>query len=321
MASPPVGPPRPRRGSFVGPVILILIGVFLLLCTLYPGFDPWPWLFRYWPVILIAIGLGKIWDSYYARQHPERATSPWITGTGLAWIVLILLFMLVFWHGRHWHRHGWDDSWIESRSEKHDTQAVELQGAKSVSVDVQFPAGRFEATGGSSRLLDADFGWYGERPNVNYSVSGDHGQLTVSGHSNLTPFGTTDNDWHLRFGADVPMDFNLNVGAGETYLRFDQLDIQRLNVQMGAGRLDLNLTGPRKSTLDADIEGGVGSAIIRLPRDVGVRVDASGGIGSVNADGLRREGATYENDAYGKTPTSIEMTVHGGVGEIDLIEQ
>jgi N-terminal domain of toast_rack, DUF2154 len=319
MASPPVGPPR--HSSFVGPVILILVGVFFLFWTLYPGFDPWPWLLRYWPVILIAIGLGKIWDSYYAHQHPERATSPWITGTGLAWIILILLFTLVFWHGRHLHRWGWDDSWSEPRGEKHDAQAVELQGAKSVSVDVEFPAGRLEATGGSNRLLDADFGWYGVRPTVDYAVAGGHGQLTLTGKSNVTPFGTTDNNWHLRFGGDVPMDFNLNVGAGETYLRFDQIDLQRLNVHMGAGRLDLNLTGARKSNLDADIEGGVGSAMIRLPKDVGVRVEASGGIGSVNVDGFHREGGTYENDAYGKTPTSIEMTVHGGVGEIDLVEQ
>jgi predicted membrane protein len=68
------------------------------------------------------------------------------------------------------------------------------------------------------------------------------------------------------------------------------------------------------------VEGGVGSAMIRLPRDVGVRVNASGGIGSVNADGFRRDGDSYENDAYGKTASSIDMTVHGGIGEIDLIE-
>lgn len=315
----PGGPPRHR--SFVGPILLIALGVFFLLINLYPEFDPWPWLFRYWPVILIVIGLGKIWDSYYAHEHPDRAAAPWITGTGIAWIVLILLFMLVFWHGRHWHRWGWQDRWIEPRGEMHDTQAVELQGAKSVAANLQFPAGRLDITGGSSRLLDADFGWYGYRPTVDYAVTGDHGQLTVTGKSNLTPFGNTDNEWRLRFGSDVPMDVNLNIGAGESYLRFGGVNLQHLTVHMGAGRLDLDLTGPRKSNIDADVEGGVGSAMIRLPRDVGVRVNASGGIGSVNADGLRREGDTYENDSYGRTPTSINLAIHGGVGEIDLVEQ
>lgn len=315
----PGAPPRHR--SLAGPILLIAIGVFFLLINLYPGFDPWPWLFRYWPVILIVIGLGKIWDSYYAHQRPDRAAAPWITGTAIAWIVLILLFMLVFWHGRHWHRWGWNDPWIEPRGERHDSQSVELQGAKSVAVNVQFPAGRLEVTGGSSRLLDADFGWWGVRPTMDYGVTGGRGQLTLAGESNFTPFGNTDNNWRLRFGGDTPLDFNFNIGAGENYLRFDGLDVEHLMVHIGAGKLDLDLTGVQKRNLDAVIEGGVGSAMIRLPKDMGVRVSASGGIGSVNANGLRREGDAYENDAYGRTPTAIEMTVHGGVGEIDLVEQ
>lgn len=314
----PGAPPRHR--SFVGPLLLIALGVFFLMINLYPEFDPWPFL-RYWPVILILIGLGKIWDSYYSHQHPDRPSSPWITGTEIAWIILLIFFMLVFWHGRHWHRWEWRDRWDERGGEKHDTQAIELQGAKSVVANLDFPAGRLDIEGGASRLLDADFGWYGYRPTVGYAVTGDHGQLTVTGKSNLTPFGNTDNEWRLRFGGDVPMDVNLNIGAGESYLRFGGINLQHLNVHMGAGRLDLDLTGPRKSNLDAEVEGGVGSAIVRLPRDVGVRVNASGGIGSVNADGLRREGDTYENDVYGKTATAIDMTIHGGVGETDLVEQ
>ena len=47
---------------------------------------------------------------------------------------------------------------------------------------------------------------------------------------------------------------------------------------------------------------------------------ASGGIGAVDADGLTRQGDAYVNAAYGKASKNIEMNVHGGVGEIDLIE-
>jgi predicted membrane protein len=89
---------------------------------------------------------------------------------------------------------------------------------------------------------------------------------------------------------------------------------------MGAGQLDLDLTKLAPSNLQADIEGGAGQARIHLPKDVGVRVFASGGIGAVNADGLTRQGDAYVNAAYGKSAKNIEMNVHGGVGEIDLIE-
>jgi len=41
----------------------------------------------------------------------------------------------------------------------HDAQAIELQGAKSVNAEISMPAGELILTGGSSRLLDADFNY------------------------------------------------------------------------------------------------------------------------------------------------------------------
>ena len=60
---------------------------------------------------------------------------------------------------------------------------------------------------------------------------------------------------------------------------------------------------------------------VRLPRKVGVVVRASGGIGAVDAHGLRHENDEYTNEAYGKTPATIHLTVQGGVGQISLIEE
>lgn len=85
--------------------------------------------------------------------------------------------------------------------------------------------------------------------------------------------------------------------------------------------MDLDLTGERKGNLQAEIHGGVGSAKIRLPRDVGVRVHASGGIGSLETGGLKRDGDAYINDAYGKTAATITMNVEGGIGEIRLEQE
>ena len=82
-----------------------------------------------------------------------------------------------------------------------------------------------------------------------------------------------------------------------------------------------DLTGDRKSNLNVDIQGGVGQATIHLPSRVGVIAEAHGGIGSVNVSGLRRDGEDYVNDAYGKTPVTIHVQVHGGIGQVRLIEE
>jgi hypothetical protein len=326
------GVPR-HRHSIAGPVILIALGLIFLAWNFKPGADPWWILWHYWPLILIFVGVGKIWDSYWEKEHPGGSA---ISGVSVAWVVLLALFVVALWHGgtyanaprsRWWGRdfgRDWGRDWGRDagRRAQHLTKSVELQGAKSVSVHVQMPAGQLRLDGGADKLLDADFrydGWQGD-PQVNYLVTDGQGDLEINQSGNAPHFGNRYNDWRLQFGGAAPINLKLEMGAGQAWVRPTGLALSELNVQMGAGQLDLDLTGLKPGNLQADIEGGAGQARIHLPKDKGVRVFASGGIGAVNADGLTRQGDAYVNAAYGKSAQNIEMTVHGGVGEIDLIE-
>lgn len=55
----PVQPPPQKKQSIVGGVVLIVIGVLFLLQNLLPDFD----FGDYWPLILVAIGAGLLWNS------------------------------------------------------------------------------------------------------------------------------------------------------------------------------------------------------------------------------------------------------------------
>ena len=80
----------------------------------------------------------------------------------------------------------------------------------------------------------------------------------------------------------------------------------------------MDLTGDYSRGFDASIQGGVGEATVMLPSEVGVRATAEGGIGKINAEGLKREGNSFVNDAYGNSDVILEVDVEGGVGEINL---
>ena len=323
-APPPA--PCPRHKSYVGPIILIVLGVLFLTGNLLPGFDPWRFIWLFWPLILILIGLGKIWDIHYARQHPDETNRPPISGTGIAWIIVLALFLSLAWHRSP----AWDDPYGWSWSDRdggarvHDTQAVEVQGAKSVSADLEMPAGQLTLTGGSPRLLDADFDYEKRQGNpvVDYDVSGDRGELSVKQRQRHSFFGNNgNNDWNLRFNDAVPTDLRVHMGAGQSNLRLSGMNVNALEIHMGAGELNLDLTGERKTSLQGNIHGGAGHATIRLPKNVGVRVEASAGIGAINASGFTRDGNAYVNDLYGKTPSTINLNIHGGVGDLDLVEE
>ncbi len=309
----------PRRTSLVLPIVLVTIGAMFLYANWRPAFDPWPILRTYWPLILIFVGLGKMWDVTRARQNPDTTPRSGVSlGPTFGALAFVLVLVVLFWHGRAFTRDRHYSSDLQ-----HQSRTVDRQGAKSVDVSLETSAGEFNISGGSSHLLDADFNYSGsyETPRVDYNVADGVGHLNISQDSGGTHFGTTHNQWNLHFSNEVPLELKVQMGAGRGQLHLRDMPVTRLEMSMGAGQADLDLTGDRKNDLVANLEGGVGQVTIRLPRKVGVVVRASGGIGAVEAHGLRHEDGEYTNEAYGKTPATIRLTVQGGVGQISLIEE
>jgi hypothetical protein len=300
-----------RRGSIGGALIVIAIGIFFLVINLHPDLDAGSIVRRYWPVLLIAIGVGYMWDALMDRKYSEPGAPRHHSGAPIAVLIILIFFGIAVWQGR------------KSRPVLHQTQDVGLQGAQSVTTNIDIPAGSLDVAGGASanQLLNASFDYHESdgQPLVAYSVAGGHGDLSITQENKLNVhFALARNDWQLRFADSVPMDMNVQIGAGSSNLRLQGLSVKNLDVQTGVGQLDLDLTGPRKSDLHVDVHGGVGSAVIRLPKDVGVRVHASGGIGSVSPHGLTRDGDDYVNSALGKTPATIDLTIEGGIGSVSL---
>jgi hypothetical protein len=300
----------PRRGSFTSALIVIAIGVFFLLVNLQPGPDVWWYvLSRYWPVILIIVGLGKMWDAWMDRGSPDAAAPRHHSGGPIAVLIIVLFLGLALWRGR------------TVRAGLHDSQDIALQGAQSVTANIEIPAGTLDISGGATQLLSADFNYLEDngKPTIDYSVANGRGDLNITQENrHHLHFATARNDWRLRFAEKVPLDLNIQIGAGESNLRLPGLNVGTLDVNIGAGHVTLDLTGPRKTNLNVVIHGGVGAATIRLPKDVGVRVHASGGIGTVHSGGLTRDGDDYVNAVLGKTSAAIDVSIEGGVGAINL---
>jgi hypothetical protein len=62
---------QPYRRSLVGPFILIGIGVLFLMHNLV-GFDLIRIIRSYWPLILIVIGLWKLFEYYRVNKQVSR---------------------------------------------------------------------------------------------------------------------------------------------------------------------------------------------------------------------------------------------------------
>jgi len=301
----------------VFPIVLIGFGVLFLLRRWNPAFEPWSILRTYWPLILIFIGIGKIWDNVQRSRNPNAP--PGISlGATFGAVAFVLVIGMLIWHGRGF-SHGRGGVF----GTKHTTKIVDPQRAKSAHAKLEMSAGQLTINGGSANLLEADFNYSDsyDEPRVEYSVADGVGQLSVSQDSRSVHIGHSENGWSLHFSKDLPLELKIDMGAGQGNLHLRDIPLTRLDLNIGAGQVDVDLTGDRKTDLTADIEGGVGQANIRLPKNVGVIVRASGGIGRIESHGLKHEGDTYTNDAYGKTPATIRLKVEGGIGQIVLSQE
>ena len=308
---------NPRRVSLVFPIILITVGALYLVRTWRPAFDPGAVLRTYWPLILVFIGLGMVWDNVQRRRNPD-APAGISVGATIGTLAFVMVVVLLVWHG-----HGLSRGHRSFANTNHTSQTVDLKGAKSAYANLEMSAGQLTINSGGIHFVDADFAFSDafEEPRVNYNVTDGVGHVTISQESQSIHVGRSQNDWNLHFNKDVPLELKIDMGAGQGNLHLRDVPLTRLDLNIGAGQVDVDLTGDRKTDLTADIEGGVGQASIRLPKNVGVIAHASGGIGSIDVHGLKHDGDSYVNDAYGKSPTTIHLKVEGGIGQITLTQE
>ncbi len=223
-----------RHGpSIAGGLIVVTVGIIFLIANLHPDLDVWSVAMRYWPVILIVIGLGKIFDAFRFR---DKAPADGSTanrennnlGLGIAMLVIVgfVVFAVLGGHGRV--------KIVEA------SQSIDLQNAKTVNATITIPSGILDLAGGAPSLLDANFK-YRERdgkPAATYSVTHDEGILDIaqenSSHLHLASPG---NDWRLRFADAVPLDFTADIGAGKANLDLRGIAVTNADLKLGVGHL------------------------------------------------------------------------------------
>jgi|SRR5579859_2262731 len=91
MASAPVPNALPRRRSFAGPVILIIMGVIFLLGNMHviTWFSLVQWFSRYWPLLLILWGAIKLFEYTLARRQGYQPAGIGFGGGFLVFLIIV----------------------------------------------------------------------------------------------------------------------------------------------------------------------------------------------------------------------------------------
>jgi uncharacterized membrane protein len=124
--------------------------------------------------------------------------------------------------------------------------------------------------------------------------------------------------WDIRVNREVPVSLDLRNKAGRTRLALGDLNLSSLKIRNGAGETRIDLAGYHGGSFSAIIRNGVGSLVIRVPKESNLRIWIKRGIGDMQVRGLMVEGDMYTTHAAQPGAPEITLQIKQGVGSISL---
>lgn len=221
-------------------------------------------------------------------------------------------------------------------------QSIDLKKVESLQAEIRISAGTLELTSQREPKAAMQFVYTRDawKPEVQIETVTGRGLLSII-QPESKPINMDDEDentWEVKLPGSIPTDLKVRMDAGEGTIDFHGARLDRLRMDAGAGEfkvnlanssvsdleinagvgsLTLDLRGKRSTNLSASINGGIGDVRLLLPQDVGVRVKVFG-LGGLDSEGFKKEDGFYINEAYGKTPHSMDIKINGGLGSLEL---
>ncbi len=136
-----------KRSSIVGPCILVAVGILALLIETghLSGMQFWSWYGRWWPVLLIGVGLISLAEYFWDRNNPYAGRR------SVGGVVFLILFLGFFGWGSH-AAHWWGplrdqfgdngDDFFSMIGEEHNNDIqMDVAAAANATVSIQNPRG------------------------------------------------------------------------------------------------------------------------------------------------------------------------------------
>jgi len=113
--------------------------------------------------------------------------------------------------------------------------------------------------------------------------------------------------------------FEIEVGAA----RFEanhlaNLNAERVTLKGGVGEVVLDFTGEWRSDLTADIQMGLGSLTLRLPRGLGVRVRKGGILVGFDSQELIKRGDAWYSENWDGADRKLSINIEAAFGTVDV---
>lgn len=195
-------------------------------------------------------------------------------------------------------------------------QTIALTNQTGLRLDLEYAAGRLDvepASSGTLAELDLIYSSEEHRPTIDFDSASTSPTLWIHSpkrrHDNVDLDRLRDNHWRLKLSPQIPITFDIEGGAFDAVLDFSGLKVADLNLDVGAGELDIAFSEPNSETPDLRINSGAASVEARGLCYANFRSFIFNG-------GAGRSNLSFDGDYEGEG--EVEMNFGVGVNSVEL---
>ncbi len=307
-------------------LILIFIGTVFLLNNFGLIDFYWSSVWRFWPLIFIITGANMLFSRF--NNNVAILLTSLITVIALAFIIYegskpVKQRITGF------HDNFDEDNNDDERTEKAERKSVAtntfteafIANTQHAELNIKGGATSYEIEHTTSDLFDADVKQYFG----NYTlerVSHDSVQVLTfqmrDWNKKWHIDGIEGNEVRIRLNNKPLWDINVEMGAGKTDFDLSKFKVQNLKLKGGAASFEVKLAEPQTSSNIA-VETGVAEVDIKIPSSAGCRITIDSGLSSKDFEGFTKQpDGTYTTNNFNTAAKKINISLKGGLSKIEV---
>ncbi|EOR95694.1 hypothetical protein ADIARSV_1007 [Arcticibacter svalbardensis MN12-7] len=298
-------------------IVLLFIGGILLLQNFDQISFDWATIWRFWPVILILIGVNMLF-SYSTNK----------AGSLVSILITIIVLSFIAYKGINTSGREGIPFFDEGDLFNKDTDKLKstvfsepfVKGTRLATLNIKGGATMFILKDSSSTLVTAQV----KKTYGNYSLfktSGDSTETVdfkMTGKSNWDMNKSKANQVVLALNTQPLWAINLETGAGKTEFDLTRFKISTLKLQGGVASFDIKMGDLNKYTV-VTIESGISEINISVPESSGCTIKTDSGLSSSDFEGFNSTGKdSYQTSNFNTASSKIIINMKGGFSKFHV---
>ncbi|HBL36054.1 MAG TPA: hypothetical protein DDZ55_04505 [Firmicutes bacterium] len=281
-------------------LFFILFGTALFMSNL--GYKPWHLarlLSVIGPILLILLGISLLW----------RGRIP--SGVALALVVLFVGVTVAFFLG-----------YLQTCSVETDflVEASTYPSLSAGKLELKFESGKLMLGPTTKQWAEGQFNGVAAITKVRKTNGKLALEIEPEDHINKRFYGDRQRSvWNLNISPRLAWEIYINAGAVEGNLNLAQIPLHHLDMNFGAGELEIKLGGNGRHAV-VGIYSGASNLKILIPETTGLRIRLDGAMAKTNlgASGLFMVNNRFVSDNYETANERIDLDLNIGVSNLEI---